>query len=426
MRLRDRATVSHHANRHTDPLDDHPLDARPDDAPGPRRRVPHAGAGSGSDGGRRRVRPGDRRDAPEKPGPRRLADLAPDAGRLGLQPAGPDRPGERRRPAHGLDARARAGAPGGHAAGLRRRPLHAPGERRHRSDRRGDRRPDLGAPARPARGRLPARRRQLAQQPQHRHLRPVHHQHQRRQLRLRPRRRDRRDRLGNADLRLPGDPGRAQLGADHRRRQGDFRAELPAARRARVVRHRRARRAHRRGAVAAPDGAGPRGAGRRDMGRRALRAAGPRRHLDAGQLRPRAAPHLPGHVGHVAGPQVHARRRREHAPLSQLHAGSRRRYGRDPLVLPAHERPLGPRPSLRAHPARHGGRARPGRGELDQPAHPAGRGPQGDDGHSGQDRPRLHPRPRDGRVPVGHPHHRPERHQPHRRGDRRGDRETPR
>ena len=42
--------------------------------------------------------------------------------------------------------------------------------------------------------------------------------------------------------------------------------------------------------------------------------------------------------------------------------------GRDPLVLPAPERPLGPRPPLRAHPRRHRGGARPGRGRLDQPA----------------------------------------------------------
>ena len=219
-RFRDRATVAHHANRQTDPLDGCSPAACPDDAPGRRRLLSRTSAGSGSDGGRGRVRAGDRRDAPG-PRPRRLADVAPDAGRLGLQPAGPDRPGQRGRSAHGLDARAGARTAGGHAAGLQRRPVHAPGERRDRGDRRGDRRPPMGAPARSAGGRLRLRRRQLAQQPQHRDLRPLHHQHQRRQLRVRPRRCDRRDRLGNADLRLPGNAGRAQLGTDHRRRQGD-------------------------------------------------------------------------------------------------------------------------------------------------------------------------------------------------------------
>ena len=46
------------------------------------------------------------------------------------------------------------------------------------------------------------------------------HQHQRRQLRVRARCSDRRNRLGNADLRLPHQLGHAQLGPDHRRRQG--------------------------------------------------------------------------------------------------------------------------------------------------------------------------------------------------------------
>ena len=58
-------------------------------------------------------------------------------------------------------------------------------------------------------------------------------------------------------------------------------------------------------------------------------------------------------------------------PLPQLDAGPQRRRRRDPLVLPAPERPLGPRPSLRAHPRRHRGCPRPLAGELDQPA-PAG------------------------------------------------------
>ena len=98
-------------------------------------------------------------------------------------------------------------------------------------------------------------------------------------------------------------------------------------------------------------------------------------------------------------------------------------HRRHPLVLPAPERPLGPRPSLRAHPRRHRRGPRPLAGELDQPAAAAGRDAPGRHRHSRQDRGRLHPRPGDGRVPVGHAHRPPERHQRHRRGDRRGDRE---
>jgi len=43
--------------------------------------------------------------------------------------------------------------------------------------------------------------------------------------------------------------------------------------------------------------------------------------------------------------------------------------------------------------------------------------------HSGQDRRGLHRGPGDGRVPLSYPDHRPERHQRHQRGDRRGVRE---
>ena len=83
--------------------------------------------------------------------------------------------------------------------------------------------------------------------------------------------------------------------------KADLRAELPAAGRSRVVRDRGARRAHRRGAVAAADRARAGRAGGRDVGRGAVRGADPRRHLDTGQLRPRAPAVLPGHVGHLAG-----------------------------------------------------------------------------------------------------------------------------
>ena len=175
--------------------------------------------------------------------------------------------------------------------------------------------------------------------------------------------------------------------------------------------------------VAAAHHPGPRRAGRRDVGRGARRRPQARRELDAPQLRPRAEPDLRRHVGHLAGPEVHARRRRPRAPVPQLDPRPRRRHRRDRLALPAPERPLGPRPPLRADAARHRGRARPRRGELDQPAAAAGRGPPGDDRRARQDRRRLHPRPRDRRIPLGHPDHRAERDHPHRRGHRGGHRE---
>ena len=47
-------------------------------------------------------------------------------------------------------------------------------------------------------------------------------------------------------------------------------------------------------------------------------------------------------------PKLHARRHRPDAPVPQLDARAGRGYGRDRLALPAHERPLGPRPPVRA------------------------------------------------------------------------------
>ena len=123
-----------------------------------------------------------------------------------------------------------------------------------------------------------------------------------------------------------------------------------------------------------------------------------RRHVGAWmvpELRPRAEPDLRGNVGYLPGPQVPPRRDGQPAPLPQLDARPRRRHRRHPLVLPAPERPLGPRPPLRAAAGRHRGCPRPGGGELDQPAAPAGGGAAGGDRDSRQDRRRLHPRPRD-------------------------------
>ena len=151
-----------------------------------------------------------------------------------------------------------------------------------------------------------------------------------------------------------------------------------------------------------------------------------RKHVGAWmvpELRSRVEPGLHRHVGHLAGAEVHARRRQLGAPLPQLDPGARRGHGRDRLVLPAPERPLGPRPPLRAHPRRHRGGAGSGGGELDQPAPHARRDAPCPDGHSRQDRPGLHPRPRDRRVPLGDSDRDAERHQRHRRRHRGGYRE---
>ena len=170
------------------------------------------------------VRAGHRRDAAGASA-RRLAHVAPHPGRLGLQPARSDRPRQRRRPAPGLVPRpARRRAAAGHAAGLRRRPLHAEPERRHPGHRRGHRGPALGVPAAAARRRLRAHHaRRVHDQPQPRHLRRVDHRHQRRRVRLRPRRKDRRAGMGDSGARLPDPSGQSEHRADHRERQGHLR-----------------------------------------------------------------------------------------------------------------------------------------------------------------------------------------------------------
>ena len=147
---------------------------------------------------------------------------------VGLQPPRPGEPRQRGRAADGVVARPAAGHPGGHAAGLRRCGLHADGHRHHPGPRRDQRRPHLGVPPRPARRRLRVRRRQRPQHAEHRHLRPADHQHQRRRLRLCPRRRDRRRRLGDADLRLPGDPRRSTAPAPSSPTAGSSRAGAAA------------------------------------------------------------------------------------------------------------------------------------------------------------------------------------------------------
>ena len=255
--------------------------------------------------------------------------------------------GQRGRPASGLVPRpARRGAAAGHSAGLRRRAVHAESERRHPGHRRGDRGPAVGVPAVAARRRVRAHHaRGLHHEPQPRHLRRADHRHQRRRVRVRPRREDRRAGLGDAGARLPDPSGEPEHGADHRQRQGHLGTKLHARGGTRRLRHHRARPAHRRGALAAAHHSASRRAGRRDVGRRARRAAPPRRHVDGPELRPGAEPPLHRDLGDLAGPEVHGGRCGQPAPVPQLDARARRRHRRDRLVLPAPERPLGSRPS---------------------------------------------------------------------------------
>ena len=159
------------------------------------------------------------------------------------------------------------------------------------------------------------------------------------------------------------------------------------------------------------------------MGRSAVREPAPRRVLDGAELRPGTRTSGRRNLGHLAGAQVPARRPREEAPVPQQHPGPGDRYRRGALVLPAPERPLGSGSSLRAVARRHGGRAGRRRRRVAESADRSGRDAQGRDRRSGQDRPCLHPRPRDRRVPVGPTDGAPERDRADRRRDRRGGRE---
>ena len=94
--------------------------------------------------------------------------------------------------------------------------------------------------------------------------------------------------------------------------------------RSRRVRHHRPRRRDGGRGLAAAHRPRPRRARRRDVGRHPLRGARPCRLVDGPELRSRPEPRLHRDVGHLAGPEVHARGGREPAPVPQLDARSRR------------------------------------------------------------------------------------------------------
>ena len=221
------------------------------DVRGARRRGPSARPGAG-----RGLRPRQRCHAA---GPRSggLVDVAADARWVGLQPAGLDHARERRRPAHGLVARAECRHAGGDAARLRRRAVHAEPVRRHPGHRCGQRRSAVGVPPRPPGRprRLPLRGRH---QPQRRHPREPDHRQQRRRPCLRARRDDGRAGVGDADPRLPHAAGQPDFRPDCRQRQGGLRAQLHAAGRSGRLRHHGPRRDDGRRVVAQTVDPGPR------------------------------------------------------------------------------------------------------------------------------------------------------------------------
>ena len=128
----------------------------------------------------------------------RVADVAPDPRWLGLQPARSGQPRQRGRPPDGLVARPSAGPSAGDAASSRRRAVHAEPARHHSGDRRGHRRPDLGAPARP-----PGRSGRLhdwhvdRHEPQHRHPWRADNRHEHGRPHFRAERGDRRGSVGH-------------------------------------------------------------------------------------------------------------------------------------------------------------------------------------------------------------------------------------
>ena len=192
-----------------------------------------------------------------------LAQLAPDPGRVGSQPAGPDHPRQRRAAPVGLVV----GDGDRFAADDANRPRgrHVPGQPRQRRAcaRRRDRRPAVGAP--PG---VPDRAGPLPAESQHRHLPGQDHPEYRGREHRRARCADRRGRLGDRrrrrrqGLRLHQ---RRARGAQH----GDLRdGRLPAVL-GRGLLHHGSRRRHRTRAVADVDRGAAGRAGRRHLGRSA-------------------------------------------------------------------------------------------------------------------------------------------------------------
>ena len=117
----------------------------------------------------------------------------------------------------------------------------------------------------------------------------------------------------------PTSPRGRQRGPDHRQRQGHHGPPVPARRRPRLLRHHGARREDRQGAVAhAHDSAKPGEPGDETWGDVPMEQ---RWHVGTWMVPsydPELEPDLRRHVGDDPGAEVHARRQRQAAPLSQL------------------------------------------------------------------------------------------------------------
>ena len=92
----------------------------------------------------------------------------------------------------------------------------------------------------------------------------------------------------------------------------------------------------------------------------------------------------------IPAPKFIARRQRQEAPLSQLHARLECRHGQDRLVLPARRRSLGSGSSLRAAARRYRRRSQSTRRLVDQPEREARSAAQSGHRHSRENRNRLH------------------------------------
>ena len=174
-----------------------------------------------------------------------------------------------------------------------------------------------------SRGLAPGRRSERRHQPEHRHLRPLHHQHQRRRVRLRTRRRDGRDRVGTQIFdctEISALHSSGPIIADGKVISGRSCGRPEACV---IVAHdaRTGEELWRRRTIPAPGEPGDETWGGVPFEER--RHVGTWMPPSYDHELPRAAPGLPGHIGDGAGPEVHARRRRQSAHLPQLDPGPR-------------------------------------------------------------------------------------------------------
>ena len=205
------------------------------------------------------------------------------------------------------------------------------------------------------------------------------------------------------------------LRSDHRQGQGHLRARLRAEGRAGGVRHHGARRANRQGAVAHAHDSRAGRAGRRDVGRRAVRAPLARRHMDGAELRPGAELIYIGTSVSSPAPKFLPRRQRQKHLYHNSTLALRADTGK---IVWYHQHAIDhwdldhPFERLLVDTA-----VAPNAVTFRGSIHASRRGAtKRGDRDSGQNRDCLHPRPADGRVPVGEANGRAERDRRYRRG----------